>query len=75
MQQERTAAGGEDETVLKIGADDECIFETTLYKDMGPTTFTVELGEDCERLMFWLNCGAEDNGSHTYAIYDITLNK
>ena len=75
MQQERTAAGGEDETVLKIGADDECIFETTLYKDMGPTTFTVELGEDCERLLFFLECTLEDDASHTYAIYDITLNK
>ena len=65
----------EDETTLMIGSDDECVWETTLYKGMEPTTFTVPLGEDCERLMFWLDCGPEDNGSHTYAIYDITLNK
>ena len=47
--------------------------------DLGASKFfrtpTVPLGEDCDRLMFWLNCGPEDNGSHTYAIYDITLNK
>lgn len=41
---------------------------------MEPTTFTVEIGE-CDRLMFWLNCAPENNGSHTYVIYDITLNK
>ena len=64
----------DDETTLMIGADDECVWETTLHKDMEPTTFTVEIGE-CDRLLFWLNCGAEDNGSHTYVIYDITLNK
>ncbi len=64
----------DDKTTLMIGADDESVWETTLYKGMEPTTFTVEIGE-CDRLMFWLNCAAENNGSHTYAIYDITLNK
>ena len=58
----------------KNGADNESVWETNLYKGMEPTTFTVEFGE-CDRLMFWLNCSLEDNGSHTYAIYDITLNK
>ena len=76
MQHDRTGeAFIDDETTLMIGADDESVWETVLYKDMEPTTFTVPLGEDCDRLMFWLNCGPEDNGSHTYAIYDITLNK
>ena len=75
MQQETTIAGVDDETVLKIGADDECVKEITLYKGMEPTTYTVELGDDCGRLLFWLNCGLEDDTSHTYAIYDITLNK
>lgn len=75
MQKETTIAGVDNETVLKIGSDDECVKEITLYKDMKPTTYTVELGEDCERLLFWLNCGLEDDTSHTYAIYDITLNK
>ena len=64
----------DDETTLIIGADEEDVWETTLYKGMEPTEFTVEIG-DCDRLMFWLNCGPEDNGSHTYVIYDITLNK
>ena len=64
----------DDETMLIIGADEEDVWETTLYKGMEPTEFTVEIG-DCDRLMFWLNCGPEDNGSHTYVIYDITLNK
>ena len=64
----------DDRTTLMIGADDESVWETELYKGMEPTTFTVEFGE-CDRLMFWLDCGPEDNGSHTYAIYDITLNK
>ena len=68
-------AGYEDETILKIGADDECVKEITLSKDMEPTTYTVELGEDCERLLFFLECTLEDDASHTYAIYDITLNK
>ena len=75
MQKDNSSMITQDETKLMIGADDECVWETTLYKGMEPTTFTVELGEDCDRLMFWLNCGPEDNGSHTYAIYDITLNK
>ena len=75
MQKERTAAGGEDETILKIGADDKCVEEITLSKDMEPTTYTVDLGEDCERLLFFLECTLEDDASHTYAIYDITLNK
>ena len=75
MQNETTIAGVDNDTVLKIGADDECVWETILYKGMETTTFTVPLGEDCDRLMFWLNCGAEDGTSHTYAIYDITLNK
>ena len=76
MQQDRThKAFVDDETTLMIGADDKCVKEITLSKNMEPTTYTVELGEDCERLMFWLNCGPEDNGSHTYAIYNITLNK
>ncbi len=75
MQKERTATGGEDETILKIGADDECVKEITLSKDMEPTTYTVELGEDCERLLFFLECTLEDDASHTYAIYDIKLNK
>jgi len=75
MQKDNSSIIVQDESKLIIGADDESVWETTLYKDMEPTTFTVELGEDCERLMFWLNCGAEDNGSHTYAIYDITLSR
>ena len=75
MQKDNSSIIVQDETTLMVGSDDECVWETTLYKGMGPTTFTVELGEDCERLMFWLHCGAEDDGSHTYAIYDITLNK
>ena len=75
MQQDNSSMIVQDETTLMIGADDECMKEITLSKNMEPTTFTVPLGEDCERLIFWLNCGAEDNGSHTYAIYDITLNK
>ena len=58
-----------------IGADDECVKEITVSKGMKPTTYTVELGDDCGRLLFWLNCGLEDDTSHTYAIYDITLNK
>ena len=64
----------DDETTLMIVADDECVQEITVSKDMEPTTFTVEIGE-CDRLMFWLNCAPENNGSHSYAIYDITLNK
>lgn len=74
MQQDNSSIIVQDESTLMIGADDECVKEITLYKDMEPTTYTVEIGE-CDRLMFWLNCGPEDNGSHTYAIYDITLNK
>lgn len=46
-----------------------------LSKDMEPTTYTVELGDDCARLLFFLECTLEDDASHTYAIYDITLNK
>ncbi len=75
MQQENMAAGADDDTVLKIVADDECVWQTTLHKDMEPTPFTVELGEDCERLLFFLECTLEDGSSHIYAIYDITLNK
>ena len=75
MQMDCSGIITQDETTLMIGADDECVFETTLYKGMEPTTFTVELGDDCERLLFWLDCSLEDNGSHTYAIYDIKLNK
>ena len=67
--------GYEDETTLKIGADDKCVKEITLSKDMKPTTYTVELGEDCGRLLFFLECTIEDDTSHTYAIYDIKLNK
>ena len=75
MQKERTAAGGEDETLLKIGVDDECVKEIIVSKDMEPTTYTVELGEDCGRLLFFLECGEDDDASHSYAIYDIKLNK
>ena len=74
MQEDNTSLIVQDEALLMIGADDESVWETTLYKDMPPTEFTVEIGE-CDRLMFWLNCGEEDMGSHTYAIYDIKLNK
>ena len=74
MQEDNTSLIVQDEALLMIGADDESVWETTLYKDMPPTEFTVEIGE-CDRLMFWLNCGEEDMGSHTYAIYNITLNK
>ena len=74
MQQDNSSIIVQDESTLMIGADDECVKEITLYKDMEPTTYTVEIGE-CDRLMFWLNCSLEDDGSHTYAIYDITLNK
>ncbi len=75
MQKERTAAGGDDTTILRIGADEESIAEFTLSKDMIPTTYTVDLGENCDRLLFFLECTLEDDASHTYAIYDITLNK
>lgn len=75
MQKERGIAGCEDETTLKIGADNECVEEIILSKDMEPTTYTVELGEACERLLFFLECTEEDDASHIYAIYDITLNK
>ena len=64
----------DDETTLMICADDESVWDTVLYKGMEPTEFTVNIGE-CDRLMFWLNCAPENNGSHTYVIYDITLNK
>jgi len=74
MQQDNTSLIVQDESTLMIGADDECVKEITLSRNMEPTTFTVEIGE-CDRLMFWLNCGEEDMGSHTYAIYDIKLNK
>ena len=74
MQQDNSSIIVQDESTLMIGADDECVKEITLYKDMEPTTYTVEIGE-CDRLMFWLNCSLEDDGSHTYAIYDIKLNK
>jgi hypothetical protein len=74
MQKDNSSIIVQDESTLMIGADDECVKEITLSKNMEPTTFTVDIGE-CDRLMFWLNCGPEDNGSHTYAIYDITLNK
>ncbi len=73
--QKKSGSIADDETTLMIGADNECVWETKLHKDMEPTTFTVELGENCDRLMFWLNCSLEDGNSHTYAIYDITLNK
>jgi hypothetical protein len=75
MNKETAIAGADDETELKIVADDRCVFETTLSKDMEPTTYTVELGEGCERLLFFLECTLNDDTSHTYAIYDITLNK
>ena len=75
MQEDCSGIITQDETTLMIGADDKCVWETTLYKGMEPTTFTVELGEDCDRLMFWLDCSLEDDGSHVYAINDITLNK
>ena len=74
MQKDNSSIIVQDESTLMIGADDDCVKEITLSKNMEPTTYTVEIGE-CDRLMFWLNCGAEDNGSHTYAIYDIKLNK
>lgn len=73
MQQDRT--GTEDTTKLKIGADDKCVKDITLSKDMEPTTYTVKLGEDCERLLFFLECTLKDDASPVYAIYDITLNK
>jgi len=75
MQKDCSSIIVQDESTLMIGADDECVKEITLSKDMKPTTYTVELGEDCDRLMFWLNCSPEDDGSHSYAIYDITLHK
>lgn len=75
MQKDCSSIIVQDETTLMIGADDECVKEIKLSKDMEPTTYTVELGENCERLMFWLNCAPEDDGSHVYAFYDITLNK
>lgn len=74
MQKDCSSMIVQDETVLMVGADDTCVKEITLSRNMEPTTYTVEIGE-CDRLMFWLNCGPEDNGSHTYAIYDIKLNK
>ena len=73
--QKKSGTIAEDETTLMIGADNECVWETTLHKDMEPTTYTVELGENCDRLMFWLDCPIDAGDSHTYAIYDITLNK
>lgn len=74
MQKDNTSIIVQDQSTLMIGADDQCVKEITLSKNMEPTTYTVEIGQ-CERLMFWLNCGPEDAGSHTYAIYDIKLNK
>ena len=74
MQKDNSSMIVQDKSTLMIGSDDRCVKEITLSKDMDPATFTVEVGEG-DRLMFWLNCGPEDNGSHTYAIYDITLNK
>ncbi|MBE6637358.1 MAG: hypothetical protein E7618_06090, partial [Ruminococcaceae bacterium] len=74
MQKDNSSMIVQDESTLMVGADDKCVKEITLSKNMEPTTLTVEIGE-CDRLMFWLNCGPEDNGSHTYAIYNITLNK
>ena len=46
MQQDNSSIIVQDETTLMIGADDESVWETTLYKGMEPTTFTVELGEN-----------------------------
>ena len=60
---------------LLIGADGARAAEITLSEDMKPTTYTVELGESCERLLFWLDCPIGESGSHVYAIYDIVLNK
>ena len=75
MQEDCSSIIVQDESTLMIGSDDKCVKEITVSKNMKPTTYTVELGEDCERLMFWLDCSLEDDGSHVYAIYDITLNK
>ena len=74
MQKDNSSIIVQDESKLIIGSDDNSVEEIILTKDMDPTTYTVEIGE-CERLMFWLNCGQEDKGSHTYAIYDIKLSK
>ena len=44
MQHDRTGEVFiDDETTLMIGADDECVKEIMLSKDMEPTTYTVEL--------------------------------
>jgi hypothetical protein len=64
-----------DKTVLMIGADGVRVGEIALTENMKPTTYTVELGANCERLLFWLDCSQKDGGSHVYAIYDIILNK
>ena len=70
MQKDNSSMITQDETTLTIGADDECVWETTLYKGMEPTTFTVPLGEGCDRLMFRLNCGTEDNGENQYELIE-----
>lgn len=62
-------------TSLMIGADGVCAAEIVLTENMKPATYTVELGSDCDRLLFWLDCSQKDGGSHVYAIYDIVLNK
>lgn len=69
-----STAGVAEETTLLIGADHEIVEEITLRRDMEPTTYEVDI-ENCDQLLFWLNCSPEDSSSYKYAFYDITVSK
>ena len=68
------AYGAEDATNLIIAGDEKCIANLLLTSEMKPQRLTLAI-EDCERLLFWLDCTEKNSASHSYAIYDITLNK
>ena len=68
------ANGAEDATNLIIAADEKCLADLLLTAEMKPQRLTLAI-EDCDRLMFWLDCSEKSDASHYYAIYDITLNK
>ncbi len=64
--------GMEEETILKIGSNEE-LFETiTLSRDMEPQTYTVDI-KNTEQLVFYLECVT--GPSPYYAIYDIVVEK
>ncbi len=67
-------SGTEDATNLIIAADEKCLADLLLTAEMKPQRLTLAI-EDCERLLFWLDCSEKNGASHYYAIYDITLNK